>query len=138
MIIHFAVTSLLINIHFLELPFSGDVSCVAGKININGTMTTVLRSCTDQLRVLCEPNGGDVTDGATTSSTVTAQSGNNNATKTNHKITNLGIGNQTSCINDSKYMYLYMVFLSVSYSFKTKRMWLLSHCVIRSIAIPLI
>lgn len=93
---HFAVTSLLINIHFLELPLSGDVSCVAGKININGTMTTVLRSCTDQLRVLCEPNGVDVTVDATTSSTVTVQSGNNNATKTNHKITNLGIGNQTS------------------------------------------
>lgn len=96
MINHFAVTSLLINIHFLELPLSGDVSCVAGKININGTMTTVLRSCTDQLRVLCEPNGVDVTVDATTSSTVTVQSGNINATKTNHKITNLGIGNQTS------------------------------------------
>lgn len=64
-LINFAVTSLLINIHFLELPLSGDVSCVAGKININGTMTTVLRSCTDQLRVLCEPNGVDVTVDAT-------------------------------------------------------------------------
>lgn len=91
----------MINILFLELPLSGDASCVAGKININGTMTTELRSCTDHLRVLCEHDGGDVTDDATTSSTVTVQSGNNNATKTNHKITNLGIGNQTPWINNS-------------------------------------
>lgn len=89
------VTSLLINILFLEFPLSGDASCVAGKININGTIIPELRSCTDQLRVLCEHDVGDVTADATTSSTVTVQSGNNNATKTNHKITNLGIGNET-------------------------------------------
>uniref|UniRef100_K1Q7Q1 Uncharacterized protein n=1 Tax=Magallana gigas TaxID=29159 RepID=K1Q7Q1_MAGGI len=94
-----------------ELPLSGDVSCVAGKININGTMTTVLRSCTDQLRVLCEPNGVDVTVDATTSSTVTAQSGNNNATKTNHKITNLGIEDSEQFIGTTVW-YIVLAVLS--------------------------